>query len=264
MMMMEAIRLSLASEDERLKREEKEARKEAKKREKEKEKEAKKADKVARKTGLYSNNASTSALDVPGEPALGKATSSSSSVIGEDVIGEEIAAANKGKGVDRASPSTQEPTPLLSNSLAPPDQTPSEPSRPSHLRHVSSASSSFSSLIENTPEERIGSHPAADSNTSLEPMLNFRSLAAVIGDEEKMDESAEHVEDTSNKPQAEGSSSSAAPSVHQPPTEASPETAPVVESHTEAEDDHADMLPKELETRSVEITSPSTRPEATS
>jgi hypothetical protein len=264
MMMMEAIRLSLASEDERLKREEKEARKEAKKREKEKEKEAKKADKVARKTGLYSNNASTSALDVPGEPALGKATSSSSSVIGEDVIGEEIAAANKGKGVDRASPSTQEPTPLPSNSLAPPDQTPSEPSRPSHLRHVSSASSSFSSLIENTPEERTGSHPAADSNTSLEPMLNFRSLAAVIGDEEKMDESAEHVEDTSNKPQAEGSSSSAAPSVHQPPTDASPETAPVVESHTEAEDDHAGMLPKELETRSVEITSPSRRPEATS
>ncbi|KAJ5981627.1 hypothetical protein N7499_009321 [Penicillium canescens] len=264
MMMMEAIRLSLASEDERLKREEKEARKEAKKREKEKEKEAKKADKVARKTGLYSNNASTSALDVPGEPALGKVTSSSSSVIGEDVIGEEIAAANKGKGVDRASPSTQEPTPLPSNSLAPPDQTPSEPSRPSHLRHVSSASSSFSSLIENTPEERTGSHPAADSNTSLEPMLNFRSLAAVIGDEEKMDESAEHVEDTLNKPQAEGSSSSAAPSVHQPPTDASPETAPVVESHTEAEDDHAGMLPKELETRSVEITSPSTRPEATS
>ena len=264
MMMMEAIRLSLASEDERLKREEKEARKEAKKREKEKEKEAKKADKVARKTGLYSNNASTSALDVPGENAFGKVTSSSSSVIGEDVIGEEIAAANKGKGVDRASPSTQESTPLPSNSLAPPDQTPSEPSRPSHLRHVSSASSSFSSLIENTPEERTGSHPAADSNTSLEPMLNFRSLAAVIGDEEKMDESAEHVEDTSNKPQAEGSSSSAAPSVHQPPTEASPGTAPVVESPTEAEDDKAGMLPKELETRSVEITSPSTRPEATS
>jgi hypothetical protein len=264
MMMMEAIRLSLASEDERLKREEKEARKEAKKREKEKEKEAKKADKVARKTGLYSNNASTSALDVPGENAFGKVTSSSSSVIGEDVIGEEIAAANKGKGVDRASPSTQEPTPLPSNSLAPPDQTPCEPSRPSHLRHVSSASSSFSSLIENTPEERTGSHPAADSSTSLEPMLNFRSLAAVIGDEEKMDESAEHVEDTSNKPQAEGSSSSAAPSVHQPPTEASPGTAPVVESHTEAEDANAGMLPKELETRSVEITSPSTRPEATS
>jgi hypothetical protein len=264
MMMMEAIRLSLASEDERLRREEKEARKEAKKREKEKEKEAKKADKVARKTGLYSNNASTSALDVPGEPAFGKVTSSSSSVIGEDIIGEEIAAANKGKGVDRASPSTQEPTSLPSNSLAPPDQTPSEPSRPSHLRHVSSASSSFSSLIENTPEERTGSHPAADSHTSLEPMLNFRSLAAVIGDEEKVDESAEHVEYTSNKPQAEGSSSSAAPSVHQPPTEVSPETTPVVESHSEAEDDHAGMLPKELETRSVEITSPSTHPEATS
>jgi hypothetical protein len=264
MMMMEAIRLSLASEDERLKREEKEARKEAKKREKEKEKEAKKADKVARKTGLYSNNASTSVLDVPGEPALGKVTSSSSSVIGEDVIGEEVAAANKGKGVDRASPSTQDSTTLLpSSSLAPPDQTPSEPSRPSHLRHVSSASSSFSSLIENTPEERTGSHPAADSNTSLEPMLNFRSLAAVIGDEEKVDECAEHVEDTSDKPQAEGSSSSAAPSVHHPLAEATPEAVLAVELRPGAEDDHAGRLPKELETRSVEITSPSTHPEAT-
>ncbi|KAJ5757829.1 uncharacterized protein N7511_006523 [Penicillium nucicola] len=263
MMMMEAIRLSLASEDERLKREEKEARKEAKKREKEKEKEAKKADKVARKTGLYSNNPSASALDVPGESASGRVTSSSSSVIGEDIIGEEAAAANKGKGVDRASLSTQDSTPLPSSSLAPPDTTLSEPSRPSHLRHVSSASSSFSSLIDNTPEERTGSHPAADSNTSLEPMLNFRSLAAVIGNEEKVDESADHVEDTSNKPQAEGSSSSAAPSVHQPPPEANLETAPAVDSRTETEDDHTDMHSKELETRSVEITSPSTHPEAT-
>ncbi|OQD79498.1 hypothetical protein PENANT_c049G10906 [Penicillium antarcticum] len=263
MMMMEAIRLSLASEDERLKREEKEARKEAKKREKEKEKEAKKADKVARKTGLYSNNASTSALDAPGEPTLGKVTSSSSSVIGEDLVGEEVAAANKGKGVERASPSTQDSTCLPSNTLTPPDQTLSEPSRPSHLRHVSSASSSFSSLIDNTPEERTGSHPAADSNTSLEPMLNFRSLAAVIGHEEKVDESAEHVEDTANKPQAEGSSSSAAPSVHQPPTDASPEKAPAVESRTETEDDHADIHSKELETRSIEITNSSTHPEAT-
>jgi hypothetical protein len=259
MMMMEAIRLSLASEDERLKREEKEARKEAKKREKVKEKEAKKADKVARKTGLYSNNASTSALDVPGEPSLGKVISSSSSVIGEDPVGEELAAGSKGKGVDRA-PSISGNLGSYSldpaSAVAPADQ--SEPSRSSHLRHVSSASSSFSSLMETTPEERTGH--SAEGSTNSEPMFNFRSLAAVIGDEEKGNEFAEHVEDTSNKLQAEGSSS-AAPSLHQPSAEAT-ETTPIFESHTESHDD-ANSLPKELETRSVEITSSPTHPEAT-
>ncbi|CAG8303205.1 unnamed protein product [Penicillium salamii] len=257
MMMMEAIRLSLASEDERLRREEKEARKEAKKREKEKEKEAKKADKVARKNGLYSNNASTSALDVPGEPNLGKVTSNSSSVIGEDPIGEELAAGGKGKGVDRA-PSTEN---LGSNSLDPAsaatlaDQP--EPSRQSQLRQVSSASSSFSSLMETTPDERTGH--SAEGSTNSEPMFNFRSLAAVIGDEEKGDESTEHVEDASHKLQCEGSSSSATPSVHQPSTETS-EVPPIVESRTDARDG-AGSLPKELETRSVEITSSPTHPE---
>jgi hypothetical protein len=269
MMMMEAIRLSLASEDERLRREEKEARKEAKRREKEKEKEAKKADKVARKTGLYSNNASTSALDVLGESSSAKVVSSSSSVIGEKSIGEETAAGSKGKGVDRTLPSTtEEPkNPSLldpaTSAAQPADQ--SEPSRPSHLRHVSSASSSFSSVMETTSEDRTCGHTAGEgNNTSLEPMFNFRSLAAVIGDEEKMDESAEHVEDTSNKQLTEGSSSSAAPSVHQASTETNSETTrPIVESHTESLGDSG-IPPKELETRSVEITSSPTHPEATS
>ncbi|KAJ6147431.1 hypothetical protein N7497_009413 [Penicillium chrysogenum] len=262
MMMMEAIRLSLASEDERLRREEKEARKEAKKREKEKEKEAKKADKVARKTGLYSNNASASALDVLGESSLGRGNSSSSSVIGEGVIGEEIAAGSKGKGVDRALPSTAEETnpPTLLDPAAPASQPAdqSEPSRQPHLRQVS-ASSSVSSVMETNPEDGADGPAAGQGNTnSLEPMFNFRSLAAVIGDEEKVDDSAEHVEDTSNKPQTEGSSS-ATPSVHQPFTEANPASTPIVESR-----DHSGTLPKELETRSVEITSSPTHPEATS
>ncbi|KAJ5442394.1 hypothetical protein N7445_005401 [Penicillium cf. griseofulvum] len=268
MMMMEAIRLSLASEDERLRREEKEARKDAKKREKEKEKEAKKADKVARKTGLYSNNASASALDVLGESSLGKGTSSSSSVIGEDIIGEEIAAGSKGKGVDRALPSTAEETntPTLLDSVSPANQSAdqSEPSRPSHLRQVSSASSSLSSVMETTPEDGTGGPAGGEGNTnSLEPMLNFRSLAAVIGDEEKADDSTEHVEHTSNNPRTEGSSSSATPSVHQPLAEVNPKPTPVVESRVEPLDESG-TLPKELETRSVEITSSPMHPEATS
>ncbi|KAJ5782212.1 hypothetical protein N7457_003986 [Penicillium paradoxum] len=269
MMMMEAIRLSLASEDERLRREEKEARKDAKKREKEKEKEAKKADKAARKSGLYSNNASASALDILGDSSLAKVASSSSSVMGEDAVGEEIAAGSKGKGVDRALPSTtgeMKPPSLLDPTIPTvqsADQ--SEPSRPSHLRHVSSASSSFSSIMETSPDDRKGGHtPGDDNNTSLEPLFNFRSLAAVIGDEEKADECAEHVEDSSNKLQTEGSCSSAAPSVHQPLTDANPDTTtPIVESHMES-DGGSGVLPKELETRSVEITSSATHPEATS
>lgn len=258
MMMMEAIRLSLATEDERLRREEKEARKEAKKREKEQEKEAKKADKVARKAGLYSNNASTSALDASGEPDSGKMISNSSSIIGEDPVGEELAAGSKGKEVDRAL-STENSG---SNSLDPEsaattaDQT--GLSRQSQLRQVSSASSSFSSLMETTPEERTGH--SADGSTNSEPMFNFRSLAAVIGDEEKVDESAEHVENTLNKSQVEGSSS-AAPSVHHPLTETL-EPLPVIESRAETPGDPG-SLPKELETRSVEITNSPTHPEAT-
>lgn len=258
MMMMEAIRLSLASEEDRRRREEKEIRKEAKRREKEKEKEARKADKAARKTGMYSNNASTSALSVRAEGAVGKVSSSSS-------IAEEGPSAGKGKAVDRAFPSAAVETPLAASSitsspadqsLAPPDLSgAAEPSRPSHLRHVSSASSSISSVMEASDR---GHMPADGSNPSLEPLFNFRSLAAVIGDEEKGHDS-EHIEDTTQH--AEGSSS-AAPSVHQPSADAAQdesdptksEKPPVVKAPVEVQNSPGGILPKELETRSVEIT----------
>ncbi|KAJ5092203.1 hypothetical protein NUU61_007073 [Penicillium alfredii] len=269
MMMMEAIRLSLASEEERRKREEKEVKKEARKREKEREKETKRADKVARKTGLYSGNASTSALDASSEPVPGKVTSSSSSV-----IGEEPSLASKGKEVVRASTSpAADPTlPASSGSANPVDATlavpsadPSsaaEPSRPSHLRHVSSASS-FSSVPETNADDRSGEHVSGEGGT-VEPMFNFRSLAAIIGDEDKGDESAEHVEDTSGQPRAEGSSSNAAPSVHQPPVDAiKSEAAPGLEPSVALQGDHS-TSPKELETRSVEIIDPTPHPEAPS
>ncbi|OOQ84610.1 Protein sip5 [Penicillium brasilianum] len=261
MMMMEAIRLSLASEEDRRRREEKEIRKEAKRREKEKEKEAKKADKAARKTGLYSNNASTSALSVPIEIAVGKTSSSSS-------IAEDGPSAGKGKAVDRASPAAVEASAppssttssLADQSLALPDSLgTAEPSRPSHLRHVSSASSSISSIMEGNASDRPGGHMSADaSSTSLEPMFNFRSLAAVIGDEDKGHE-PEHVEDAMQ--QAEGSSS-AAPSVHQPSADAvGKDSDPTktdaisdVKAPMEVQGSPGGILPKELETRSVEIT----------
>ena len=74
-MMMEAIRLSLAAEEERKRKEEKEAAKEAKKDEKKKAKEAKKAEKASRKSGFfpasgmegYSENTASSSVSVIGK-----------------------------------------------------------------------------------------------------------------------------------------------------------------------------------------------------
>ncbi|KAK6824284.1 Protein sip5 [Aspergillus parasiticus] len=277
MMMMEAIRLSLASEEERRKREEKEAKKEAKKREKE----AKKAEKSARKTGLYSTNASGSALDVP--TGLGRIASSSSSV-----IGEESTPAGKGKEVDRASPdapidatSTCSGTASASmNAVYPPmnlaDQhqsmqssvpqsSPRELSKPSHLRHVSSASSSFSSLVESMSGDHTGTTEGNGSST--EPLFNFRSLAAVIGDEDKRDASTEHVENTSSSPQAEGSTSRSVLPVdhaHTEDTVFNADAATPAGSEFALPESQEYLIPKELETRSVEITDSTGNPQATS
>lgn len=277
MMMMEAIRLSLASEEERRKREEKEAKKEAKKREKE----AKKAEKSARKTGLYSTNASGSALDVP--IGLGRVASSSSSV-----IGEESTPVGKGKEVDRVSPDAPvDATPTClgtasgsMNAVYPPanltDQhqsmqssvpqsSPRELSKPSHLRHVSSASSSFSSLVESMSGDHAGTTEGNGSST--EPLFNFRSLAAVIGDEDKRDESAEHVENASSIPQAEGSASrSLLPVDHAHADDSvckADATAPAG-SEVALQESQGYLIPKELETRSVEITDSTGNPQATS
>ncbi|KAL2824529.1 hypothetical protein BDW59DRAFT_85850 [Aspergillus cavernicola] len=269
MMMMEAIRLSLVSEDERRKRDEKEVRKEAKRREKE----AKKAEKMARKAGLYSNNASSSALDSPSDGRLGKVTSSSSSI-----TGEETTPTIKGKAVERASSSTSHPDqtdawssdditanraeqqqPLSSSSLTP--SVPREPSKLSHLRHVSSASSSFSSLVESMSEEHGGSSQAGEgTSSSAEPLFNFRSLAAIIGDEDKPDDSAEHIEDTTSDTTLEGSSSGAAAPVGKRPASRS---GAAMEEGPRVEENRESLIPKELEAQSVEITH-NRDPEATS
>ncbi|GAB1212875.1 SNF1-interacting protein [Aspergillus terreus] len=260
MMMMEAIRLSLASEEERRKREEKEAKKDAKKREKE----AKKAEKAARKTGMYSNNASGSALDVPSE--LGRVVSSSSSI-----TGEEATPAGKGKEVDRVSPNAPaENDPGAAGAsdavqvpgLNSTEQHHSAPlssaqptSRPSHLRNVSSASS-FSSLVESMSEDHPGA--AEGTSSSPEPLYNFRSLAAVIGDDEKPEEAAEHVEDTLSQ-KAEGSGTQSV----SPATDSALGGTAEIPCVT-VEGDRDCLIPKELETRSVELTGATRNAEATS
>jgi hypothetical protein len=247
MMLMEAIRLSLAEEEERKKKEEKEEKKNAKKREKE--------NKKAVKRGLgfgAGNESSPSALT----PVYGSGNCSSST-LGDTPHGD-----NKGKGVDRGGTGEPAPTsPVLRTSsieetsskiklppsptgsasftshgtietgdhqiqphhLHPSAQLASQPFHPSHLRQMSNTSSSASSSIDsaagslrngihafegspNASGLSLGySHAAYDhpdsfrsatppgGGTGTEPMFNFRSLAAVIGDEEKEAE-AHHIE----------------------------------------------------------------------
>lgn len=205
MMMMEAIRLSLAAEEERRKREEKEAKKEAKK----KEKENKKAEKVARKAGVYQSSAGNSDL----------------------ALDTELSSPNmaKGKAIDRGT--VHNTTSEASQTQVEHDRGQLQPSdanaasmpygsaayRPSHLRTLSNMSSSASSTIDSPPsslrngvlgssssfeptpnasgidipENEFGSEAFSSATSGggagTEPMFNFQSLAAMIGKEDKID-----------------------------------------------------------------------------
>ncbi|KAH7038595.1 hypothetical protein B0J12DRAFT_765062 [Macrophomina phaseolina] len=241
LMMMEAIRLSLAAEEERKRKEDKEAEKKARKEEKKKAKEEKKAQKQGRKSGFFP-------IDVPDD---------SPSQAGPSGQGD-----SKGKAIDRSGAGfnpMSEPTSTLnvgatSSARADPQKHleesrariqkpadsvgPASPFDPtgqsSHrvaLRQLSNASSSASSFAESETESTRVNDPSANSGSSFEPspntsgvslgggaspvdvnfgtdtppgggagtepMFNFRSLAAVIGDEEEREKSnkSEHIED---------------------------------------------------------------------
>lgn len=238
LMMMEAIRLSLASEEERRRKEEKEEAKRLKKDEKRYAKEQKKAEKAARKAsgGTYpysaSGNASTTsgfaAPQTPVTPVEGK-----------------------GKAVDRG-PGFSPPTdPRSIDDIAGPSSSPREDAQKhlehsraqiqnmdasprsvtpainitdsnhrANLRHLSNASSSTSSLNESMPgslgngpgsfeaspslsglaspistlDDPLKSETPPGGGAGTEPMFNFRSLAAVMGDESKDRDGASHIE----------------------------------------------------------------------
>lgn len=248
MMMMEAIRLSLASEEERRKREEKDAKREAKK----KEKENKKAEKLARKAGVYSNSANQS------NSGFESSTNESSPIV-EDFPSPS----GKGKGIQQTTPelsadvssstetsSTTSPLPsadsavngqpkrgrvqLHTDSL--PISHPPHPYRPSHLRNLSNVSSSASSVADsafvslNNDFRKSNSSFEASPNSSginilprgptqdtyisgappgggagLEPMFNFRSLAAMVGEDERMHGSGPTVEHQESSTKSEPS-----------------------------------------------------------
>lgn len=216
MMMMEAIRLSLASEEERRKKEEKDAKKEAKK----KEKESKKAEKAARKNSLFTVNSN-------GSNGNASSTQMERSQSNLSLDQDDDSTASKGKAVERSETPpvegsrSEEETPkpfylpALSLSGTPsqesvassiPIPTAAEPFRRSHLRQMSNASSASSSFVEPGPAATFngtGTPPPG----SLEPMFNFRSLAAMIGEDEKDDDST-HVENAArdHSPRIRGSS----------------------------------------------------------
>lgn len=240
LMMMEAIRLSLAAEDDRKKKEDKESKKEEKK----KAKDAKKAEKTAKKTGgMYSagpnNSSSTWASMARSTSNLGNQPPSSPTtpIPGK---GKAPISANTSSGFNPLS----EPTSTLNTEIATSSNTSNvasgdaqrhleesranlnQPSQPiafpdssrGHGRHFSNASSIVSSVPDSAPNSyQQGSNFAPSANASgvnldgesstsdrqsgtpsngagLEPMFNFRSLAAMIGDEDKGHNTGEHLE----------------------------------------------------------------------
>jgi hypothetical protein len=192
LMMMEAIRLSLASEEDRKKKEEKEVRKETKRREKEAAKDAKKAEKVAKKSGsLYSAsmNGSTvawsdmtrSTSNIP-RPQTALSTASSPPPAAPPIVGKGKAPATTAYGFNPLT----EPTSTLNTEVA--EQTadsqrhleesranlpqatqpisfPEALQNRSHLRHISNASSAASSVLDSAP----GSYQQRSPNYHMSP-----------------------------------------------------------------------------------------------
>lgn len=188
MMMMEAIRLSLAAEEDRKKKADKEDAKNAKKKAKEDKKQEKKDKKVY--SGQSSTNGSSLSLSLP-FTGRRRGNSGGSNLRGEVTQGDLSAATAKGKGVERDPARTITPSPPLDersgNSGIPgarhleastltfasdphqPIASPSTPGQRSHLRHMSTASSLTSSIAESAPNSlRNGHSHAHDSSSTLD------------------------------------------------------------------------------------------------
>ncbi|KAI0116725.1 hypothetical protein F4814DRAFT_458998 [Daldinia grandis] len=208
LMMAEAIRLSLADEEERRKKADKEARKEAKKREKEERKSAKKrgdvyggggssasASSLSLGFGRKRGNSATSNLRAETSAAAQANSGATSPVFNPGLTSPSN---SKGKAVDRTENEDGQPSGSGVASL--PIPVPSQPSRgSSHLRQMSNASSVSSSGVDSTPASYTGMHLNADGedprssglslaahseegdNANSEPMFNFRSLAEMVG-----------------------------------------------------------------------------------
>ncbi|KAI1373082.1 hypothetical protein F4677DRAFT_430185 [Hypoxylon crocopeplum] len=213
LMMAEAIRLSLADEEERRRKAEKEARKEAKKREKEERKAAKKRGDVyggsgsasasSLSLGLRRRRGNSSASNLRVEASVAAASSAAAGPVPSGSTDQapgsaSASAGDKGKAIDR-SENEERQTGSTSN-VSLPIPMPSQPSRgSSHLRQMSNASSISSSGVDSMPGSYSGKNLGADGddprssglslaahsdegeNANSEPMFNFRSLAEMVG-----------------------------------------------------------------------------------
>lgn len=212
-MMAEAIRLSLAAEEERWRKAEREAEKQAKKEAKKREKEERKAAKAQKKAGsVYGDGqASTSRSsvslglgrrhgnsggnpqagttpEVPSEEGGGSGRSGGASFASEP--GQQ---SNKGKAVDRGA-SEADKTAGPSSSVAIPQRS---HHGPSHLRQTSNISSLSSSLADSSTgsygtqgftgkggESTQGGGPpmvGSDAHAGPESLFNFTGMASTLG-----------------------------------------------------------------------------------
>ncbi|KAH6692205.1 C2H2 zinc finger protein [Plectosphaerella plurivora] len=212
MMFMEAVRLSLAAEEERARKQEKVERKEAKKRLKEERKAAKKADK---QSGFYGGggsangsslslglgrrrgNSTTSNLRMETTLQSAQSTSSARASGRTSPTGPSPTTADssdKGKGVERPTADTEptESAAPASSSSVPSLPIPTSGRGPSHLRQMSNASSISSSLADSVHGSFPGQGNLDGSGSSVprgddadrdnsEPLYNFRSLAEMVG-----------------------------------------------------------------------------------
>jgi hypothetical protein len=306
-MMVEAIRLSLAAEEERVRKASKGARKEGKKIAKEAKKEAKAADKAARKNSAPSASTSSSSLYPVGSndsyassstsTAMARSTSNlgqqqaSIAEVSEEMEGKGKAPAQDFAGYKPVQDSTstlnmeirdnagarhlEESRANLTGNQTQPQVRPVSPNPPvlplptplQNLAPATSTSSGASSLTDR--DDSAGHTPGLlaepDSGTDTppaEPNFNFRSLAAMIGEEDeiegrsstKSDNNDEHIEHVALPvPQAtttltpgrgrgdSGESSSSAP----PPNYLSTTSIPNAKLDSEHDDDAIRPVPIE-------------------
>ncbi|KAG0649728.1 sip5 [Hyphodiscus hymeniophilus] len=204
MMMMEAIRLSLAAEEERKRRSDKEAAKDAKKRAKEDRKKEKKERKGVYGSGASSASGSALSLSLPG---LGRRRGNSgASNLAREIMAEAPESSPaKGKEVDRSNVVSTPSTPIdfarpggsshsgipgarhldantLANIQDQSSPSPTAPDKPSHLRQMSNASSPASSFIESVPGSLRNDFHGHGSSSSLDtPDASGTNIAAQTG-----------------------------------------------------------------------------------
>lgn len=230
LMMMEAIRLSLAAEEDRKRKEEKEAAKEAKKEEKKKAKDAKKADKAARKSGFFLSSSHDGAGDESvgssaGPAGKGKAVDRSGGYAGFNPLSEPTSTLNGSGSKDDSQRHLEDSRAQIqreasnNGSTGPLDPLAEQGSHRAALANLSNASSSMSSLADSLSgsfrhdsqasfdhsPDASGVNVNANANpahgtSGTESMFNFNSLTAAISRDEGKSEGAQHIEDVAPAP----------------------------------------------------------------